>query len=276
MKSSNAGCVSSPRARASSNPFSSDSMSLNRAICSGVTSRIPWASCRKYEPSTCSLTCSRSSSNSRCASGSMNRYSLSSPICPGTSGGSASRKVSRILASSLGSNDNRERSRSTISSSRSFNSSKRTRQVEALLLLVPPLLQATAQRIQPGEPALHPTTHQATEGRLGRVAHQDVVGELLEQVRGRHVVRERILRSVPARIPEARHPSSLGAAAASVAGRDHARPRPVINARPASPKQMNAAAANTTHGCESLPPPPPGSSRAIECAIAKITIGPKP
>ena len=55
-----------------------------------------------------------------------------------------------------------------------------TAEVERLLLLLAHLLEAAAERVHPGEPALHPAAHQAPEGVVGARAHQDVVGELLQ------------------------------------------------------------------------------------------------
>ena len=74
------------------------------------------------------------------------------------------------------------------------------------------MVQALAERVQAGEPALHPTAHQASEGAVGPGAHQDVVGELLEDVGGVDLGTEGILGAVPARVAIA-HPFSLRGAA---------------------------------------------------------------
>ena len=85
---------------------------------------------------------------------------------------------------------------------------ERTAEVERLLLLLPHVVQAAAEGVEPGEPALHPPAHQSPEGVVGAGAHQDVVGELLEDVGGIDLGAEGILGAVPARVAVA-HPFSL-------------------------------------------------------------------
>jgi hypothetical protein len=55
------------------------------------------------------------------------------------------------------------------------------------------LLEAPAERIQTAEPPLHPATHQPPERGIGRVARQDVVRQLLQDVGRSDVAVERIL-----------------------------------------------------------------------------------
>src|SRR5512132_3883707 len=86
---------------------------------------------------------------------------------------------------------------------------QRTCEVQPRLLLVAQLLEPAAERVETTETALHAAPHQSAERRVGRVAYQDVVRELLQDVGRRHVVRERILRTVPAGVAEASHPSRV-------------------------------------------------------------------
>ena len=85
---------------------------------------------------------------------------------------------------------------------------ERTAEVQRLLLLLPHVVQAPAEGVEPGEPALHPPAHQPPKGVVGAGPHQDVVGELLEDVGGIDLGAEGILGAVPARVAVA-HPFSL-------------------------------------------------------------------
>jgi len=73
-----------------------------------------------------------------------------------------------------------------------------TAEVESLLFLPAHGVQPAAQGIEPGEPTLHPTTHEPTESALGVGAHQDVVRELLQYVGGIDLRPEGILGAIPA------------------------------------------------------------------------------
>ena len=120
---------------------------------------------------------------------------------PGASGGSVSRKASRIRASSSARNASAERSRSRISSSRSRTSS-RGPEVQRVLLALRAALRRERAR-QGREPAPHPPLEQTVDRLAGVHPGQEVVRDLLEQVGRRQVGAEGVLRVVPARIPDA-------------------------------------------------------------------------
>ena len=145
---------------------------------------------------------------------------------------------------------------------------ERPGQVEVLLLAGAALAEPGSQGIEPVEAPLHPATQQPRQRTLSAEPRQHVVGDLLEQLAGREVRAEGVLRVIPARVASL-HPTSLRRRPRN--GDRHPMPRPVVSARSDRPKQMNDARANGTHGLVRN-----GSSRARRWAIARNTSGPNP
>src|SRR5262249_36964346 len=86
---------------------------------------------------------------------------------------------------------------------------ERSGQVQPLLLFVTALLEPPPQGVQPAEATAHPAADEPPERGVRRVAHQDVVRELLEHVGRGDVVTERVLRTVPAGVTGTSHASSV-------------------------------------------------------------------
>ena len=193
LKSSKAGWVSSPRARASIRPFSSATMSRIRASCSGVAFLRPSAIERMWAP----ITCSRMSS-SRSVEGLL-RARVDEPVVPqlrDPPGRIARERVELRLAEP----------RVVIVPERQLGPFtledlieplpdllERTREVQPGLFLVPALLEPPAQGVEPREPAMHPAAEQPAERVVRIAAHQHLVGELLEEIGRRDVGPERVL-----------------------------------------------------------------------------------
>ena len=85
---------------------------------------------------------------------------------------------------------------------------ERAAEVERLLLLLAHVGEPTTERVQAGEPSLHPSPHQPSQRAFHARAHQDVVGELLQDVGRVDLGTEGILGAVPARVAVS-HPFSL-------------------------------------------------------------------
>ena len=85
---------------------------------------------------------------------------------------------------------------------------ERPGEVERVLLALALLLQPAAERVEAAEAPLHPPSQQALERGVGAAAHQDLVGELLEDVARRDLGPEGVLGAVPSRVADA-HATSL-------------------------------------------------------------------